>query len=80
MAGERSGRCPGVAFIFFFYLFFFLDNFVATPLRLLLQEEGHRLSPPGFPLGPDAFSFLNPLLQYISSLLVLSDEELAGNV
>ena len=33
--------------------FFFLDNFVAniaTPS--VLQEEGNRLSPPGFPLGP----------------------------
>ena len=31
---------------------FFLDNFVAPPLRLFLQEEGNRLSPSGFPWGP----------------------------
>ena len=36
----------------FLPFFFFLDNFVAKPLRLFLKEEGNRLSPSGFPRGP----------------------------
>ncbi len=35
-----------------FFFSFFLDNFVGTPLRLFLKEEGNRLSPSGFPRGP----------------------------
>ncbi len=37
---------------------FFFDNFVAylaTPS--VLQEEGNRLSPPGFPLGPEYVNY-----------------------
>ena len=43
---------PAINEMYTFFFFFFLDNFVATPLRLFLKEKGNRLSPSGFPRGP----------------------------
>ena len=50
---KTTSGCPTAGDFRLFFFFFFLDNFVAyvaTPS--VLQEEGNRLSPPGFPLGP----------------------------
>ena len=43
---------------------------MATPLRLFLQEEGNRLSPPGFPLGPVYVNSITPLLPQLQPYLL----------
>ena len=49
LRADLDAYIRGQRYLFFF---FFLDNFVATPLRLFLKEKGNRLSPSGFPRGP----------------------------
>ncbi len=48
----------------------YMDNFVATPLRLFLKEEGNRLSPSGFPRGPAYVNLITPLLPRLQPYLL----------